>query len=167
MHTIKGIGGLRKPKTTIKQNKKMIKNMKLIMTDQPLPSPSVPKCTEPRQPYNRRQEDLIRNAIIDFLKDNGFIIFRIENAFHKGISDLLVFNTLKRFAAWIEIKIPGEEKALLNSKEPMFFIRPAHRESTKVHQIFFRQLCLYCGWQHFVITSIEGCKRYFIKSVDK
>jgi len=93
------------------------------------------KETSPRlQP-----ERILRNDVIKELRKRGVKVMRVENAIvgrrNIGIPDLWVVNINKNIAGWIELK----------SKQGLL----------KTHQKVFREDCLRCGINHWVVRSVS------------
>lgn len=93
------------------------------------------KETEPRDQPERE----LRNAVIKELRRRGVKVMRIENSIvgrrNTGIPDLWVVNRRKNIAGWVELK---SSIGILTGNQPQF-----------------REDCLRCGVNHWVIRSVD------------
>jgi hypothetical protein len=83
----------------------------------------------------------IRNEIIKKFLCNGIKVKRIENSIcgrHKSVPDLWFFDPLTKVAGWIETK--SKTGTLSKGKDS---------------QEEFRDLCILCGVNHWVVRSLD------------
>jgi len=134
-YILKGIGGRRNRKEELKRMieiEKFMRGKKVEIIK--------PRKERARETTSREQpERELRNQVIKELRKRGVKVYRIENSIggkSTGIADLLVFNINKNKSGFIELKASSIILRQDNQRE-------------------FRENCLRCGINHWVVCSVS------------